>query len=266
MNSKEIIKNTTQALGVYKPLRRVKNAAYIALRDQKQMIHCGIRHLFKNWPVADIVRFSREFDEQDLLSQIECAITLEKEADPDYKPGFSSPLNLRALYIICRHLQPQNVIETGVASGASSLTMLTAMKQNGHGTLHSIDLPPTHWALQRPEYGKLDKVSLPRHKTPGWLVNEDLKSFWRLTLGDSRIELEQLLNSLKKIQLFYHDAEHTYEAMLWEYKTVWPFLSKHGVLTSDDIGWNDAFSNFSSEIAATGKARKWFGFGLIQKY
>ena len=49
--------------------------------------------------------------------------------------------HLGLLYVICRVMKPTNVIETGVASGASSAFILLGLDKNQHGTLYSIDLP-----------------------------------------------------------------------------------------------------------------------------
>jgi hypothetical protein len=45
------------------------------------------------------------------------------------------------LYVLIRALKPKIVLETGVASGVSTLFMLQALNHNTHGTLYSIDLP-----------------------------------------------------------------------------------------------------------------------------
>ena len=44
--------------------------------------------------------------------------------------------------------------------------------------------------------------------------------------------------------MFYHDSEHTYEMMMWEFKTVFPHVNNNGVICSDDISWNSAFQDF----------------------
>jgi hypothetical protein len=53
-----------------------------------------------------------------------------------------------------------------------------------------------------------------------------------------------LLGNLKGIDMFHHDSMHTYEHMTFEYETVWPKLSKGGVLASDGVQWNHAFEDF----------------------
>jgi predicted O-methyltransferase YrrM len=36
--------------------------------------------------------------------------------------------------------------------------------------------------------------------------------------------------------------------MAFEFETVWPFLRKGGILIADDVGMNDAFSDFAMNV------------------
>jgi len=140
----------------------------------------------------------------------------------------------KALYIITRILKPEKIIETGVFEGHSSLTLLMALNENNKGYLHSIDLPST---------------SLPFGKEPGWIVPKHLKKRWDLKLGTSLELLPNLLEDVKEIDIFLHDSEHSYENMLWEYKTAWKFIKKDGLLLSHDTSQNYAFREFSKHIS-----------------
>ncbi|MBI4385976.1 MAG: class I SAM-dependent methyltransferase [Elusimicrobia bacterium] len=184
--------------------------------------------------------------------------------DPGFHPSTSSPFNLRTLYVLCRILRPAWVVETGVASGASSWVLLTALSKNGKGGLRSIDLPPSQWEPAKSAYKEIDPVSLPAHRKPGWLVPEPLRGRWQLILGDAKAELPRLLEGLGRIELFYHDAEHTREAMLREFRAAWAHLASGGALTSDDVGWNTAFDEFCAEVLPK-EAGRWFSFGLVLK-
>jgi len=101
----------------------------------------------------------------------------------------------RMLYVICRALKPEIVIETGVASGLSSSMFLLAMNKTGIGHLYSIDLPPSEELNEKIEQATL----LPKEKSSGWLIPENLKNRWTLTLGDSKKILPELLNDVKKM-------------------------------------------------------------------
>jgi predicted O-methyltransferase YrrM len=147
------------------------------------------------------------------------------------------------LYVVVRALRPTTVIETGVAAGLSSACILAALEKNGHGSLHSIDLPNAEREYL-PGLGVTPSALLPEGKAPGFLVPSTLRSRWTLHIGDTRKELPRLIRDLPDVDLFLHDSEHTYQAMTFEYETVWPHVSPGGLILSDEVSWNDAFPNF----------------------
>lgn len=108
------------------------------------------------------------------------------------------------------------------------------MKINGCGHLYSIDLPSLKLLLNG--------------KEPGYIIPKDLKSRWTLILGSSRQKLPVLCRKLGKVDMFLHDSEHTYDMMLYEYRTVWPYIRRGGLLVSHDVHFNDAFLDFCDEI------------------
>lgn len=153
------------------------------------------------------------------------------------------------LYVVCRLLRPEIVIETGVANGFSSSFILQAITLNKKGRLFSIDLP------NQPGQEIKNKV--------GWIIPENLKLQWNLIFGDSKKELIPLLEKLKSIDVFYHDGDHSYENMLFEYKLAWNFLKNDGFLLSDDITDNNAFSEFSERVKGIGT--ELFKLGILRK-
>ena len=140
---------------------------------------------------------------------------------------------LSLLWMVVRAIKPFVVVETGVEQGYSSAVILAALKANGRGELRSIDLPA------------LD--ANPGEFT-GRLVGGPLRDRWRLSLGPSRVELPRLLADLERpVDLFLHDADHSYDSQMREYRTVWPHLRPGGLLISDDI-WTSAFTDFASQV------------------
>ena len=129
-------------------------------------------------------------------------------------------------YAMARVLRPKIVIESGVCYGVTSAHLLQALHVNGHGHLHSIDLPPL---------GKNGDSYV------GGLVPTGLRNRWTLHRGTTRRVLEPLLESLPQVDLFLHDSLHTYQNMHMEFVTVWPKLRSGGVLLSDDVEGNAAF-------------------------
>lgn len=152
------------------------------------------------------------------------------------------------LYFLVRLHRPEVVVETGVFRGISSSFILQAMRENCKGTLYSIDLPSASYLI--PGTFEVDSSQLREGEEVGFAVPDFLRSRWQLILGDSRLELPRLLDRLGTIHMFYHDSEHTYSHMTWEFETALAHLGPGGVLTSDDVGWNSAFERV---VGTTGR-------------
>lgn len=143
------------------------------------------------------------------------------------------------LYVLIRGIRPEIVVETGIGHGISSAAILAALDYNQLGQLFSVDAP------------NLDPlVMLPAEKEPGWIVPSKLRNRWHLRLGLSREILPALLDELGTIDLFIHDSEHSYENMMFEYRTAYTHLRLNGLLISDDTTWNKAFEEFVAEVGA----------------
>ncbi len=144
-------------------------------------------------------------------------------------------------YVMTRIVKPNVIVETGCAAGGTTSLFLLALHHNEKGHLYSIDLPPVAGELSM-------NWSMPEDMQPGYLVPDELRGRWTLIRGNARTELIPLLERVKPVDLFCHDSDHTYEHMMWEYASAWPYLSERGVLLSDDIGWNTAFWDFSAAM------------------
>lgn len=160
---------------------------------------------------------------------------------------------LEMVRVVVRVMKPETIVETGVAQGLTTSVILRAMEDNGRGHLHSIDLPVL----------KADE-----REYVGRLVPERLRLRWTLHLGPSRHELPRVLEEVGTIDIFLHDADHTYGSQLEEYRAAWPALRPGGVLLSDDVG-NRAFLDFAREVAASnwlvGREVARTGVGLLVK-
>ena len=141
-------------------------------------------------------------------------------------------MELPSLYLLIRLLKPNRILETGVASGSSSAYLLCALRDNKKGKLYSIDLPPDN---------------LPTGKCAGWIVPDHLQEYWSLHIGDSKELLKPLLEEIGEIDCFVHDSLHTYEHMIWEFRTVWEYIRPNGLFLSHDVGTNEAFFDFMKE-------------------
>ncbi len=146
-------------------------------------------------------------------------------------------------YAFVRHVKPSIVVETGGTPGRSSAFILCAMNKNGKGELYTIDKPPPEGTVM----GETRVCqAVPKGMTAGWLIPNYLRDKHNLIIGDSKKELPKLLRKLGRIDVFIHDSLHTYDHMLFEYKTAWPHVKKGGYLLSDDVrtGVGAVFSEF----------------------
>lgn len=140
----------------------------------------------------------------------------------------------RILYVVVRATRPRTVLETGVANGASSYFILSALSANGSGLLYSVDIQPAQ-----------EKRFLPPGKNVGWLVPSALSGLWQMRVGTSREILPGLLKEMERLDLFFHDSDHAYDTMRFEYESVWPYLQKGGWLFSDDVDFHALFEEQS---------------------
>jgi len=166
--------------------------------------------------------------------------------------GDIEPTERLILYCLVRVLKPDIVLETGVANGVSSAYILKALDENQKGVLISVDLP---------------SVALKAifHKDSGWVVPDELRKRWRLYLGKSSSVLPRILPMLSGVDLFFHDSDHSYSNMMFEFRTVYPFLRQGGVLTSDDATTHDALLDFADSLQKTPIIIKGTNFGAIRK-
>lgn len=146
--------------------------------------------------------------------------------------GIGSELGV-IVYIICRVLKPDVVVETGVSSGVSSSYILCALENNNNGKLYSIDLS---WGVQS-----------------GWIIPDYLRHNWHLELGKSSDMLVPLLKRVGEIGIFLHDSEHSYKNMLWEFQTAWEYLKPGGILLSHNVNHSRAFPDFCENVGVKGQ-------------
>jgi predicted O-methyltransferase YrrM len=153
-------------------------------------------------------------------------------------------------YATVRALRPELVVETGVANGVSTSYLLLALRGNGKGMLHSIEVG--------------DSSYLPPDCSPGWIVPDELRGRWTLHIGDARDLLPKLLWQLGKLDVFIHDSLHTDEHMRFEFAEAYPHLRDGGLLIADDALWNRAFLEFARQVGAP-MAQILHGVGFLRK-
>ena len=185
-----------------------------ALRDVEKLLGRGAESVLEEPALTEVEEATRR-----LLKNI-------RERDP-FNPRWAADSVLaRCCYLMCRLLEPDVVVETGVAYGVSSAFVLKALEENGRGVLHSVDLPPL------------------RHEYEGFwgiAVGGASRGRWRLHRGASGRVLHRLLDEVEPVDLFVHDSLHTYRNMRREFEVVWPRLRAGGALVADDVERSRAF-------------------------
>lgn len=160
------------------------------------------------------------------------------------------------LYAMVRKARPRVIVETGVCNGFSSSFILAALDRNAEGQLYSLDLPEIAGEIAPVAEqshgkvfweGKLGAV-IPPGEQSGWIIPDRLRSRWHLTLGRTQETLPPLLRELGEIDLFFHDSEHSYECMTFEFSAAWPVLRPGGILLADDYSWNEAMADFARAV------------------
>ena len=172
------------------------------------------------------------------------------------------------IYTLCRIIKPRIVVETGVASGFSSAYVLKALEKNGSGNLISIDMPNLSKESLREinRSGNLiAKDILPEGKKTGWIVPQELRKRWTLKLGLVKEILVPTLEDVGQIDIFFHDSEHSYKNMIFEFRNSWPHIRPGGMLISHDIDWNNSFSDFASKVHKNFHSIPYTGVGSIIK-
>jgi predicted O-methyltransferase YrrM len=193
--------------------------------------------------VADYERLRAEILTDDILGErYVSSIPRLREISPNKKIADWAERCARAtaqidiFHVLFRVLRPAVVVETGVASGSMTSFILAALHRNQHGQLFSFDIPPIKgertmdWTASG-----ADEV--------GFLIPDSYRDRWTLTFGDATYELPKRFGG-REIDCFFHDSEHSFEHMTFEYAFAEKHLKPGGWIVSDDIAWNEAFRRY----------------------
>ena len=120
------------------------------------------------------------------------------------------------------------IIETGTQYGTTALFMDRYLQDNN----------------LRCDLVTIDVEMYPSPKHSSKLMKKYLKSPGRKNF---KIFTKNLIESKRKI-LFFHDSDHTYENMMFEFRWAWNQLNVFCIV-SDDIENNSAFYDFANSVA-----------------
>jgi len=169
--------------------------------------------------------------------------------------GWVNLVDAQFLYWLVRGTKPKIIVQTGVSNGLSSAFMMLALAKNGpDGRLYVIDLPHIFNAADaewtRP--GKLHGVVIPEGKSSGWLVPDIYRDRLFIEVGDAKVLLPPLVDRLDAIDLFFHDSDHSYNHMMFEFEQAMRKLSPNAVVVADDISWNTSLWDFADQHGLPG--------------
>ena len=132
------------------------------------------------------------------------------------------------LYNLCEYLQAKKVIETGVAYGWSSFSILLSISTR-QGILCSTDMP----------YPKMNNDAY-----VGIVVPEHLRKYWKLIRLPDDKGLKIALAETSTLDLCHYDSYKSYSGRMFGCGILWNALKVGGILISDDINDNMGFHDF----------------------
>lgn len=153
------------------------------------------------------------------------------------------------LYVLARWRRPEVLLETGIARGFSTFALLSAVRSNGFGVVHSCDVNPA----------------------AGEFVDADLRDNWvkHVINGKSaKKDFLRVVEEMETLDFFFHDSNHREKWMEFEFAAVLPRMSPGAVLGSDDVDMNSAFLNvvpISNRSVILLDTRKSSGFAIVDK-
>lgn len=147
------------------------------------------------------------------------------------------------LFFLVRWRRPSTVLETGVAAGWSTRSLLAGLDVNGHGWLYSSDFP--YFRMRDPE------------RYIGCLVPEELKGRWTLHIDGDRKNIGRILASSADLDLVHYDSDKSRAGRTWFMQQVRPRLPAGAVLVMDDVN-DDLF--FRDHFAGNGSRQHVFAF------
>lgn len=167
-----------------------------------------------------------------------------------YAAGWVNLDDALFLYWLVRKLKPKTVVQTGVCNGMSSaFMMLGLVKNGGDGSLHVIDLPAVFnpkdagWTVKGKVYG----VVIPEGKSSGWMVPDAYRDRFEVWTGDAKVLLPKMVDKVDSIDLFFHDSDHTYNHMMFEFREAKRKLRPGGLIVGDDVSWNASVWDFADQ-------------------
>lgn len=146
--------------------------------------------------------------------------------------------NTQLLYSLVLGIKATRVIETGVAYGWSSLSILLALRENS---------PEARLMSSNLHYPKFHGDE----RFVGCAVPEELHEQWTIIRNADNLALPEILSTMPACDLVHYDSAKSYEARMYAYPMLWNAIRDGGLLVSDDIDDNFGFKDFCSMVRGT---------------
>lgn len=225
---------------IFKSPRRffeLMNKIFMRFFDKKNSLKT---HDYINWlneNLVDFESYAKNIDESLWNESMIFSNELEKNAKEilaKHPIGMGGGGIYPLIYFVTRYKKPNIAVETGVATGYSSQTFLSAMEKNGCGKLYSSDFP--YFRIKNPE------------KYIGILVDEKLKYRWKLFIEGDKINLPKIIKELDdNIDLFHFDSDKSYEGRIFATNILKNKLAKNAIVFYDDINDNTHFYDYVAQ-------------------
>jgi predicted O-methyltransferase YrrM len=131
----------------------------------------------------------------------------------------------QTLYKICSVFQPKRIVETGTHSGCSTNYLLKYAVEN-RATVHSFDVVSNAGA------------DIIKDLRSALVLNKPKRKLWRSNVSDNGITMVRNLvleTAQKGIDLFFHDSDHKYENVKWEFDNITCFMEKGSPVILHDV-------------------------------
>lgn len=133
-------------------------------------------------------------------------------------------------YALVRLSQPAVAVETGIHDGLGSALLLAALERNAAegapGRLISVDI----------------------NEQAGWLVPEQLRSYWTPVFGSTFDVLPGVLDG-EEVGFFIHDSDHTYECERFEFDQALAHAARESLLLSDNAHATSALRDVCQDLS-----------------
>jgi len=219
----------------------------IRLKEKRRSkSHIRALHWYEEHAI-DFESFARALDESLWQETLKACRAIEKaghEKLKDIPLDMGGGGHIELLYFLARYLKARTIVETGVAAGWSSQTLLSALKANGEdGKLFSSDFP--YFRYKEPE------------KLVGYVVDEALKDSWSLFIDGDKNNLPLIMRSLDEqrrgIDLFHYDSDKSYQGRAYAIGLAEPILTERAAVVFDDIQDNEHFADYAKTCGWTYK-------------